>query len=470
MKFKSTAEVAIPKNFLDQVIGQDEAVAIAKAAARQHRHLLLVAPPGTGKSMIARAMAELLPKPSEEISVLHNPQNPERPVAEVRTRAEFEKEKREADKIKAKLAEPSEVPSFVAERLGFRCRKCNSLSKAGENSCPKCGFDKKPLPVLLGMAGERFAAPQSVHTTRVNESGKEEVVAYERVGEKIRVLNQTALEKLEELQKKIPRKIIVPLERNTFVLFAGASETELLGDVLHDPFGGHAQAGTPPFQRVVAGAVHEAHQGVLFIDELSTLGHLQRFILTAMQERKYAIAGRNPQSAGAIVRVDDVPCDFILVAASNINDLQLVLPPLRSRIAGNGYEVLLETFMPATQENEGKLAQFAAQEVVKDGRIPHASHAAFEELVAIARAKAKQFDDADHALTLRLRELSGVIRLSGDLAAAAGSQFIEPEFVRQAAKRAKTAEQQMAEKFGSVWRAGANELAREAKGVQKEVA
>ena len=91
----------------------------------------------------------------------------------------------------------------------------------------------------------------------------------------------------------------VPLERTPFVLATGASETELLGDVRHDPYGGHPQLGTDPFDRIVPGAMHEAHEGVLFIDELPNLGHLQRFILTAMQEKRFPISGRNPQSAGA---------------------------------------------------------------------------------------------------------------------------------------------------------------------------
>ena len=201
-------------------------------------------------------------------------------------------------------------------------------------------------------------------------------MVFERCGEMIRVLDQTALEKRRELEKVSPRKVLVPLDRNPFVLATGSSETELTGDVRHDPYGGHPQLGTQPYERVIPGAIHEAHEGVLFLDELPHLGHIQRYILTAMQEKKFPISGRNPQSAGASVKVVDVPCDFIFVGACNIQDLEQVLSPLRSRISGNGYEVLVNTTMEDNDMNRARLAQFIAQEITVDGRIPQATRAA----------------------------------------------------------------------------------------------
>jgi ATP-dependent Lon protease len=469
MNFESTAETSIPKDPLEQVIGQDNAVHIAKVAGRQRRHLLMVAPPGTGKSMIAQAIAYHLPKPTEEISVLHNAANPERPVLEVRSTEEAAKEDALAQGVRGRLVEPVEVPSFVAERLGFRCRKCGSLSRASQKACPKCGFDKRfsenPFPNIYVGVEEK---PERVHTTRLRDDNSEEVIVYERAGEKVRILDQSSLQALEDLKRRGPRKVLVPFDRKPFVVATGSSETELLGDVKHDPYGGHHQIGTPAYQRVVPGAIHEAHQGVLFIDELSALAGVQRYLFTAMQEKKYAISGRNPQSAGASVRVDAVPCNFILVAASNINDLPYILPPLRSRIKGNGYEVLLETVMQDTPQNREKLLQFTAQEIRKDGKIPHANPKAVEALCDEARKIAREFDGAENSLTLRFRELSGLIRLAGDIAVGKEAELIEPAFVKEAAERGKNIEQQLSEKYGSVWRASQEEAAK-TRGRQKEV-
>jgi len=459
--FETTDEIKVPSDPLERVIGQDEAVRLARVAASQRRHFLLVGPPGTGKSMIAQALSLHLSRPTEEIRVVHNPENPERPLVEVKALDEVEKELESKGYAEGEYIDPKEAPVNVAERLGYRCSNCGTYSSPKEGFCPKCSRAKvaqmrssanNPFGDLLGGLVEvtmgQMVGRERVTTTR-KRFGKEEVVVFERAGEMIKVLDQQALEKRRELEKESPKKVIVPIARNPFVLATGASEVELLGDVRHDPYGGHPQLGTQPYDRVVAGAIHSAHQGVLFIDELPHLGHLQRFILTAMQEKRFPIAGRNPQSAGASVRVDNVPCDFIFVGACNIQDLPHILSPLRSRINGGGYEVLVETVMPDSEENRVKLAQFIAQEITMDAKIPHASRNAVMLIIDEARKRAKNIDNKDKSLTLRLRELGGLIRAAGDVAVHENAPTIEAQHIAEALKRARPVEEQIKERYGS---------------------
>src|SRR3989344_726476 len=61
INFKSTAEIKIPKKMVDQVVGQEESIALIKKVAKQRRHILLIGEPGTGKSLIGQALSALLP-------------------------------------------------------------------------------------------------------------------------------------------------------------------------------------------------------------------------------------------------------------------------------------------------------------------------------------------------------------------------------------------------------------------------
>jgi len=459
VKLTSTEEILIPQDPLDRVLGQEEAIELAKIAAKQRRHLLLVGPPGTGKSMIARALSMNLPQPSQEIRVVKNPENPERPFLEVLDAEEVLKE----EEIKAEsvgvLLDPPEAPNNVAEHLGYRCKNCGKYSLPSDLTCPHCNQTKmdmgnrsNPFQDLLGGVLE-VAMPQAtagkekVHTTR-SRNGVEEVVIFERAGDKIRMLDQKAIDKRGELQRTSSEKVLVKLRRDPFVLATGASETELLGDVRHDPYGGHEKLGSPAYERIVAGSIHEAHEGVLFIDEISHLKDLQRYILTAMQEKVFPIVGRNPQSAGASVKLEDVPCDFILVAACNIQDLENILSPLRSRIIGNGYEVLVDIAMPDTPHNRARYAQFVAQEVNLDGNIPHATIEAVEHIIAEGRLRAKA-DNQINSLTLRLREMGGLIRAAGDLAVMEGAPLITGDHIQKAIRRSRSVEEQIKERYGS---------------------
>jgi len=143
-----------------------------------------------------------------------------------------------------------------------------------------------------------------------------------------------------------------------------------------------------------------------------------------------------------MTRTEPVPCDFVLVAAGNYEDLRKVHPALRSRIRGYGYEIYMNVDMDDTPENRNKIAQFVAQEVLKDAKIPHFSREAVEEIVFEAKRRAER----KGKLTLKLRDLGGLVRAAGDVAKEKGHSIVTEQDVFEAKMSARTLEAQIVDK------------------------
>ncbi|MGB8820034.1 MAG: ATP-dependent protease LonB, partial [Methanoregula sp.] len=226
-----------------------------------------------------------------------------------------------------------------------------------------------------------------------------------------------------------------------FIDGTGTHAGALLGDVRHDPF----QSGgleTPAHDRVEAGAIHRSNGGVLFIDEINTLDpHSQQNLLTALQEGEFPITGQSERSSGAMVRTEPVPCRFVMVAAGNLDAIQGMHPALRSRIRGYGYEVYMAESMEDTPENQQKYIRFIAQEVKNDGKIPHFDKSAIDEIIREARRRSNR---KGH-LTLKLRDIGGLIRVAGDIARQEGATLTTAAHVITAKKTARSIEDQVSD-------------------------
>ncbi len=398
LEFESTKDVSVPERLIDQVIGQDHAVEAIKKAAVQKRHVMLIGSPGTGKSMLAKAMAELLPKEElEDILVYPNPQDPNQPKIRL---VPAGKGREIVEAYKEEAMKKAQARNFLIFTLVFLVIGYTVLTNPGN-------LIWGIIAAVLILMMSRYFVPRE--------------------------------------DRNVPKLLVDNSEKTTapFEDATGAHAGALFGDVRHDPF----QSGgleTPAHERVEAGAIHRAHKGVLYIDEINTLTiESQQKLLTALQDKKFPITGQSERSSGAMVRTEPVPCDFILVAAGNLDALMGMHPALRSRIEGYGYEVYMNDTMPDTPENRQKLVRFVAQEVVKDGKIPHFDKYAVAEIIREARRRAGR---RNH-LTLRLRELGGLVRTAGDIAKSEGSDIVRLEHILKAKKIAKTIEEQLADKY-----------------------
>ena len=407
----STADVPIPEKLVDQVIGQEAASIVVRKAAQQRRHVIMVGEPGTGKSMLARSMTEFLPREQlEDILVFRNHEDENEP--KVRT-----------------------VPAGRGSRIISERKAQIRLQRERTN--------RTLLFVALVIGAALLLATIS--------SG--EILTF-IFGSFILVFGyfflRTRLTAGDDAN--IP-KLLIKHEREDEPPFVDATGTlagALLGDVRHDPFQSGADLATPAHERVEPGAVHRANKGVLYIDEIRMLRmEEQQALLVAMQEKELSISGRSERSSGALTKSEPVPTDFILIAAGNLDSVQNMHPALRSRIRGYGYEVYVNTDMRDTERNRRRLIRFIAQEVRNElkkgsGRpIPHFDRSS----ISLILKEAQRRSGRRGKLSLRLRELGGLVRIAGDLAAEEGVEMTCAEHVTRARMIAKPLEQQVADRY-----------------------
>src|SRR5437773_866506 len=332
--FRSTAEVKIPERLVDQVIGQERAVEVIRKAAEQKRHVMLIGDPGTGKSMLARAMTELLPRDDlQDIIVYHNPEDPNEPKIRV-------------------------VPAGKGREI-VNAQKAEAMQRREQ----KASMVMTIVFFIIGLSvilSYQWGAPEPSFRT----------------------------------------------DAPNIILFG-----------------------------ILVAAI-------IYIATRYT-GHRQQSLLTAMQEKKFSIVGQSERSSGAMVKTEAVPCDFILVAAGNLDAVQGMHPALRSRIRGYGYEIYMKATMLDTEDNRLKLVRFVAQEVSKDRKIPHFDRTAVLEILREAQRRAGRRGQ----LTLRLRELGGLIRVAGDIAQEEGTALVTAKHVLNAKRIARSLEQQVADRM-----------------------
>lgn len=401
--FNSTDELEIPDMMADRVIGQDAAVDVIRKAASQRRHVMLIGEPGTGKSMLANSMVEFLPKDElEDVVAYHNPQDFNEPRIRV-------------------------LPAGKGKAIVDEQKALAAAQRAQKNNLMLYVIG---IIVAIGVVYFIFTQNATLLWVAVL-AGFLLFMIYRTPGQK----NETMI---------VP-KLLVGHDAGDMPPFVDATGTHagaLLGDVRHDPF----QSGgleTPSHDRLEPGCIHKANKGVLFIDEINLLRiESQQALLTAMQEKRLCITGQSERSSGALVKSEPVPTDFILVCAGNLDAIQGMHPALRSRIRGYGYEVYMRNTMDDNDENRRHIIRFIAQEVKKDGKIPGFDKYASAEIIREAQRRAGR----KGKLTLRFRELGGLVRVAGDMAVRDKRKVVRRDDVILARSIARSLEQQIADR------------------------
>jgi len=396
LKIDSTEDIEVPDRLVDQVIGQDEARDIIIKAAKQRRHVMMIGSPGTGKSMLAKAMSQLLPKEDlQDVLVYHNPDDGNEP--KVRT-VPAGKGEQIIDAHKEEARKRNQMRSIlmwiiIAVVLGY------AILAGGR--------------LLLGILAAGIIWLIFRYTSRGSDAMVPNMIVNN--GE----------------------QRVAPFEDAT-----GAHAGALLGDVRHDPF----QSGgmeTPSHDRVEPGSIHKSNKGVLFVDEINTLDiRTQQKLMTAIQEGEFAITGQSERSSGAMVQTEPVPCDFIMVAAGNLDAMENMHP---APATGSRGTVTRSTWtIPSrTPRNAAQIRPLHRPGGRTRRPPPHFTDEAVEEVIL----EAKRRSGRKNHLTLLFRSLGGLVRVAGDIARAEDRDFTTRDDVLQAKARSRSIEQQLADDY-----------------------
>ena len=295
-QFEDTSGIAIPEDPIEQVIFQDRAKKAIRKIAHKRGHILMVGRPGTGKSLLAGMLQDVL---SQSLDDYIRPDDailayPGKDRNHIRIAYETpEKADQLLDELRATIdAATTTAPVFSLDEQVQKLRKVRwglilvtALLVAGS------WF----LPALLVGAGITAIGSIFIFLQENNH----------RAQEKIQRNSQQGLAaNVKQLYDMLPVILHDPRQHHDLLArIAEPNARAMKGGFRHDPYqSGNLQ--TAPHQRAYLGA--HAISPIIYIDELRTLlrtGYMPE-LLEIMQEKQYVLegGGQHRQRGGRSLR------------------------------------------------------------------------------------------------------------------------------------------------------------------------
>jgi Lon-like ATP-dependent protease len=358
--FQNTSEIEVPQDPIERVIFQDRAKKAIRKMAHKRGHILMVGRPGTGKSMLAGMLQEVLAKslgdyirPGDAILAFpgkdrnhiriayENPATAEKMLAEM------------ADKLDSAA---SATPVFsLAPQIGKVRRVRNGLV-AATVLCVAGGLF---YPLLLAGAGITGIGCIFLFLQENNHRAQEEIQRSQQQGPPAN---------LRALYDMLPVVLHDPRQNDDLLArVAEPNARAMKGGFRHDPYqSGNLQ--TPPHRRAYLGA--HAVAPIIYIDELRTLlrvGYMPD-LLEIMQEKHYILEGGGSTGSGAADRSENsLKADNLIVACCNHDTIQRLREEgdgaFLSRIEDKGEIVYMESAVEESPATIVQVAQYVKQEV-----------------------------------------------------------------------------------------------------------
>jgi lon-related putative ATP-dependent protease len=493
-KFKSTEGFPIDDNLINWAIGQEQALkecflcldewvhklkwlektkwyekwsdpkkskAAAKALVSPGPYLLLLGDPGTGKSLIGRALAEKLTQVYKENGIQltdtlcwKNPLLPSQPSISIHRAGEAKKilHTEQRKELKRKFITRVGLKSLqilmVSIGLFLIALGFYFIYQAWTTWQTNPLYLGEPLQEFYGNSFVDYLVSKFVGLVPLTFIPGGSLIFFGIFTWWFSKLGGSGnLKGIGGAQQSDVPKLIVDNGSGhaPFVDATGHRSAQLFGSIAWDPYqtGG---LGTPEHQRVSAGDVHIASQGILYIDEIKNLDPEEAVtLLTVLEDGQLPITLRGRlhggDTAAMAVSSEPAPAITFLVGAGNFDSIGQMHPALMDRIYGYGKVVRMNNDMPNTVENRRKYIQFLAQEIKRFNLMPF-DRGACEEIVEEGRRRSNKKD----ALTTRFRPLISIIKTASTLAMNEGKLVVEKGHVVEAAgQHCKTIQRQILE-------------------------